>query len=709
LRKLIAIVFILLSSNLFSQSSVESNAFTKILDNVFIKEQNPFNPGSNKDKWINKYLGEMKEDGSWTDIDYTRKDITTWTPIEHLKRLKTISLVYTNKNDTYFNNTKLYTALVLGLRYWYLQNPSSKNWWHNDINAPQHLGELLIILRKGAIALPKTLEDSLIGRMNRGNILKQTGANKMDVAIHYLYRAALNEDKLLMDTAVEQAFQPISFTHDEGLQYDYAFLQHGRQLQISSYGDVFKSGELKIAELLIGTNYALSGEKLKMLSTYYLNTYLRCMRGSYTDFNIEGRGISRVDILHKKFEINTLKMASLLDSTHATEWKDAIARVSGTQSPSYNLRPSHNHFYSADYTIHTQPDYSFNVRAVSVRTKRTESGNVENLIGKFLPDGSTNIQTRGDEYYNIMPIWDWNKIPGITSRAFNNDQPMDIFWGESGSTSFVGGVSDSSYGASCYEMNYNGIKAHKSWFFFDKEVVCLGAGIHCDAPENVTTTLNQCWLKGTVDIKSNNAKTTKAKENDLTLYNDVNWIMHDVVGYLFPEKKDVWVSTQTQTGDWYHINNSGPKTVITGDVCKLWIDHGTKPDNAGYAYIVVPGIKNNAPQTVSSVMSEVKIISNNDSLQIVYNEKLDVLEAIIYKPSTFLFNGNTIQIKQACVIMIREIGKLKQKIYISDPTQLLTKGSITLTNQKLHSNTEYDFQFPSGNTKGASLLISSNQ
>ena len=85
-----------------------------------------------------------------------------------------------------------------------------------------------------------------------------------------------------------------------------------------------------------------------------------------------------------------------------------------------------------------------------------------------------------------MPIWEWDKIPGVTSRDFKTDQQMTVQWGESGSTEFVGGVSDGKYGATVYDMNYNDVKAKKSYFFFDDEVVCLGAGINSEAAENVT-------------------------------------------------------------------------------------------------------------------------------------------------------------------------------------------------------------------------------
>jgi len=647
----------------------------------------------------------MLPDGLWTDIGYTRKDITTWPPIEHLKRLKEFANTYTNKNSSLHNSPELHTALVNGLRYWYLQNPTSKNWWHNDIDAPQHVGELLIILRHGTVTIPQSLEDSIIRRMDRGNIVKQTGANKLDVATHYIYRAALTKNSSLLDTAVKEAFQPISFTNEEGLQYDYSFMQHGRQLQIGSYGAVFISGEYHIASILKGTNYELKGEKLAMLSNYYINTYLRTLRGGYSDFNVEGRGVSRVDILNKRGEEKLLKEAAIIDPSNGATWNAAIARTNESKSPSFQIVPSHNHFYCADYTIHTQPEYSFNVRTVSARTKRTESGNGENLVGKFLPDGSTNIQVRGDEYYNIMPIWDWNKIPGITSREYDSDQTMETHWGENGSTSFVGGVSDSSYGATCYSMDYNGVKASKSWFFFDKQVVCLGAGITSSATENITTTLNQCWLKGAVEINGTDNKTIKAKSHDLGTIQKTKWILHDGIVYYFPEDQNVLVSTKEQSGSWVHINDSKPKAPINGDVFKLWINHDKNPSDAHYSYIVIPSVNDKVSVEIGAAVNSVKILANNDAIQAVSNEKLSIVQAIMYQANSLSIAGLTIKSNQPCALMLRNVNNAKKKLYISDPTQQLSEGKITIVNEINHSSKDYSFHFPSGNAKGASLLI----
>ena len=640
---------------------------------------------------VTKLLSNIQPDGSWADIGYAKTDITVWQPTTHLDRLITMALAYRGKSK-WHNDMDLRNAIVKGLEFWYAQDPHSKNWWHNEIDVPQHLGELLIILRQGQTRIPAALEDSLIERMKRGDVYKQTGANKLDVAMHYIYRAALTANAGLMDSAVKEVFQPIAFTNKEGLQYDYSYLQHGRQLQISSYGAVFLTGEYKVAAFLRGTPYALSGEKLKMLSNYYINTYLKALRGGYSDFNIEGRGISRVDILNKKHEEERLKLATMVDPANKAEFEAAIARTNGTQLPSFNLKPSHTFFYCSDYTLHTQADYSFNVRTVSTRTKRTESGNGENLIGKFLPDGATNIQVKGDEYYNIMPIWEWDKIPGTTARDYAEEQATTTQWGEEGSTNFVGGVSDSCYGATAYDMNYSGVTAKKSWFFFDKEVVCLGAGINCAATENINTTINQCWLKGTVEVDGK-----KVDGGNSANYENASWIRHDGIGYYFLEKEKVVLSTIKQTGDWYHINHSTPKKPVSGEVFKLWIDHGANPANAHYAYMVVPNATNGSLDNLKSI----KIIANTDSLQAVTNEGLDITEAVLYKPSTITVGDYSFQANTPCILMVRG----KKKLYIADPTQLLTEGQITITNNKTNTNKVYSIHFPTGDRAGASLLV----
>ena len=76
-----------------------------------------------------------------------------------------------------------------------------------------------------------------------------------------------------------------------------------------------------------------------------------------------------------------------------------------------------------------------------------------------------------------MPIWNWNMIPGTTFPYYTT-YPARTTWGTNyGTTQFVGGVSDGIHGASVLDFSHKATRAKKSWFFFDREIVCLGAGI----------------------------------------------------------------------------------------------------------------------------------------------------------------------------------------------------------------------------------------
>src|SRR5690606_5006128 len=87
---------------------------------------------------------------------------------------------------------------------------------------------------------------------------------------------------------------------------------------------------------------------------------------------------------------------------------------------------------------------------------------------------------------------------GTTSVDNENDLPLEKFWGHPGDNAYAGGVSDQRYGATAYQLTYDGVSAKKAWFFFDDEVVCLGTDIRSETDKNITTTLNQAWLQGKV-------------------------------------------------------------------------------------------------------------------------------------------------------------------------------------------------------------------
>ncbi|WP_165499818.1 polysaccharide lyase family 8 super-sandwich domain-containing protein [Pedobacter frigidisoli] len=595
-------------------------------------------------KKIVSELAKLQTDGSWSDIDYGNAQY------DPLRRIKDMASAYIRPSNAYYGDTQIYDAIVRSLQNWLDQDPKNKNWWYNDIFYPQAIGQTLILMRKAPRLLPADLEKGLIRRM----IIKLRvgdGANTSDEALHYLYRACLTQDKNTLDSAAKYLYEPISVDGKEGVQIDGSYYQHGKQQAIASYGRVFISNSIDAAFYLRDTKYALPKDKTIILVDYLKRTFLQTIRGDFYDFNVRGRGISRKDSLGA-WVSGIVQKIKLFNPENSELWEAASLRTSGNKPAGYKINPFHQQYWKSSYTLHVRPRYTFSVQSSSIRTLRTERGNNENILGKFLADGATNIQRSGSEYANIMPIWEWDKIPGTTSRDYMNDDGATIEkdWGISGTTKFVGGVSDGVYGVSAYDLDYDSVKAKKAWFFLDKEVVCLGAGIQSNSPEHITTTINQSWLRGRINVADQKS-----------------WILHDSIGYFFPSGGNIRSSNQLQKGNWYRINHFQNKDEVSAKVFKAWFDHGVKPQDASYAYIVMPGIGDQ--DLIEKERAMIKIVKNTSEIQAVKHAGLNILQIVFYKAGEFNSGGVIIKVDQPCLVHIKDLNAERPILYIADPTQ----------------------------------------
>lgn len=244
-------------------------------------------------------------------------------------------------------------------------------------------------------------------------------------------------------------------------------------------------------------------------------------------------------------------------------------------------------------------------------------------------------------------------------------------WGVMGTSTFAGGVSDSIYGATAYAyMDTNpevSTGGKKSWYFFDNEVVCLGAGIQSSSAYPIHTTLNQCFLKSDIQVMQNGKEETLEK-GSYTLQAP-QWVLHDGIGYFFPQNEEVFLTAKTQTGRWYDINNSKSKKEEKGDVFTLGINHGTTPKDASYAYIVVPGISSAQCMETYNKEKAIEILSNDTRIQAVRNTRLNVWMLTFFEAGTFRHKALTVTADKPCILMVKNITSHSADIHIADPGQ----------------------------------------
>lgn len=626
-----------------------------------------------KNPSIDKNLALFQENGSFSDIDYDDTQMTNWTPIKHIERLSDFVYAYTNEKNKYYQNEDLYQKIVKGLEYWYDVDSESDNWWHNQISEPQKLGVLLIQMHIGKKQIPQELETKILKRIQEtgGDPAKWTGANRTDIALHWIYRSCLTQNEADLKTAIDNVFNPVVYTTEEGFQHDNSYFQHGEQLYIGGYGDEILKGVTQVASYALGTQYQLDKEKVELLSKFMRETYYRTVRGQNMSFDVVGRSVSRPGLLNKRTTATYAKRMIDIDPTHADEYKAIIARLNRKQPADYQVTASHTHYFRGDYSLHVRPQYNFDVRLASTRTKKCEYGNKENLKTYFMSDGCTNITQTGDEYFNIFPVWNWCHIPGTTAPQLEK-VPMDPkAWGVLGTSTYAGGVSDSIYGATAYAyMDTNpevNTGAKKSWYFFDNEVVCLGAGIQSTSTYPVHTTVNQCFLKGGILIDKGDKEETLA--NGSHTLQAPQWVLHDKIGYFFPQKEEVFLTAQTQSGRWYDINTSKSKKEEKMDVFTLGINHGVGPKDGSYAYIVVPGKTSAQEMKAYQKKNAIEILSNNAKVQAVRNTKLNVWMVTFFEAGTFKHKELSVTVDKPCVLMVKDINAKSANLHIADPGQ----------------------------------------
>lgn len=626
-----------------------------------------------KNPSIDKNLALFQENGSFSDIDYDDTQMTNWTPIKHIERLSDFGYAYTNEKNKYYQNEDLYQKIVKGLEYWYDVDSESDNWWHNQISEPQKLGVLLIQMRIGKKQIPQELETKILKRIQEtgGDPAKWTGANRTDIALHWIYRSCLTQNEADLKTAIDNVFNPVVYTTEEGFQHDNSYFQHGEQLYIGGYGDEILKGVTQVASYALGTQYQLDKEKVELLSKFMRETYYRAVRGQNMSFDVVGRSVSRPGLLNKRTTATYAKRMIDIDPTHADEYKAIIARLNRKQPADYQVTASHTHYFRGDYSLHVRPQYNFDVRLASTRTKKCEYGNKENLKTYFMSDGCTNITQTGDEYFNIFPVWNWCHIPGTTAPQLEK-VPMDPkAWGVLGTSTYAGGVSDSIYGATAYAyMDTNpevNTGAKKSWYFFDNEVVCLGAGIQSTSTYPVHTTVNQCFLKGGILVDKGDKEETLA--NGSHTLQAPQWVLHDKIGYFFPQKEEVFLTAQTQSGRWYDINTSKSKKEEKMDVFTLGINHGVGPKDGSYAYIVVPGKTSAQEMKAYQKKNAIEILSNNPKIQAVRNTKLNVWMVTFFETGTFKHKELSVTVDKPCVLMVKDINAKSVNLHIADPGQ----------------------------------------
>ncbi len=694
------------------------------------------------DSVVEELLASVQPDGTWPGINYADVSREGFEHRVHLANMLTLARAYKSRKSKYYQKKKVKDTIELALKNWVDHDYFCDNWWHNQIGTPNAMVSLMLIIGN---ELSKELVNKAQPIINRANINApgaRPGGDRIKIAGIEAKNQLFLGNKEPFEQVVKVIENEIKFAEwigndfgygyrlniggfanrnagGRGIQYDNSF--HHRTDGVNntlSYGLSYAQAFVEWAAYTAGTDYAFSEEKLERLVDYYLDGICKtAIYGKYPDPGAKNRSISREGALNPYSAATAEKL--LVTGDYRKKELQEIADIRNK-----GIKPTLSHatfFWDSEHFSFQRPDWFASVRMYSTRVYNMEwPYNSEGLLNHHRGDGVNHVSVTGDECYDIWPVYDYQKIPGTTIMQ-KTELPAPGEIQKLGETNFVGAVTDGIYGAAAFDFKspHDPLVARKSWFFFDNEYVCLGAGISCtekDLP--VVTTLNQCLLRGDVTVSGHNVKNVIPKgENE---FGNIDWVFQDGVGYIFPEPTTVNIKNSEATGSWWRINkqSDSPKKEVSQEVFKLWINHGKRPSDESYQYIVVPATTIEEMELNTS-KNNIEILANTSEIQAVKNNALGLCQVVFYKAGEIeIADGYKLVSDSPGIVMLKMEGNKATKISVADPNRELDNFHLSVSekieNRGEFLNADWDaeqelthitIRLPRKNYRGASITM----
>ncbi|QYM78877.1 hypothetical protein K0B96_16470 [Horticoccus luteus] len=308
-----------------------------------------------------------------------------------------------------------------------------------------------------------------------------------------------------------------------------------------------------------------------------------------------------------------------------------------------------------------------------------------NTFGRYNAYGHVEILAAGDPI-NLFDSgfaeagWDWNCWPGTTAIHL----PIDLLRDRVNNVDIYSGfeemlISDEAFAGGSNLGGRNGVfamklhehakydgsfRARKSVFFFDDRVVLLGSDItDADTAHETRTTLFQQHVPSGAAALSPDRRDPAAVSVADTIGN---------VYYVFPGST-LRVTTGPQSS-----RSQNDKRDTTGDFALAWLDHGSAPKSAGYAYaiLVQPSEQRRSAFTAALRQPDTApftILRRDHDAHIVRDRATGILAAACFEPINH--TGLPIAAVDTPAIVMLHIDQATATLSVCDPDLHLYAGT----------------------------------
>ena len=520
----------------------------------------------------------------FSDIDYTNNDRTTWQAARHIKRAERLAVLYRQQTDT--AKKEEYRAYILGLiDHWIKKDYQNPNWWHNKLCNPNVLGELGILMKDDLSKDQLLRLSELVGRgcfTVSPLLYAYTGANAIDLSMSTIKFGALTGSKTAVKTAVKVISGELKYSLTEGMKKDHTYFQHGNRLYMGGYGVTFINGITNIIAMLSGTEFIFTQKQFEPFAAFILDGMRKMSFGSTLDPTTMGRSVSRLNAQPLGSIVPALmKLSTVKEMPRRDEIKDFALSITNGTKGNYGLQ----YFDDAEFLVINDPDFYFSFRGGSNTMVYSEVVNDENVLGynSSVP-GVTTIMSKGGEYVNIAPIYDYSFVPGVTS-VYETDNELKAH----GDFSYrvlpgiYGGTYSDGAAVLSAKTSHDGIDMTVTCFATDNAAVILGAGMKDAKGRSMNTCIDQSYYAG-------------------SFTNDGGTVIHNGIKYTLIDGGELTAGPVHRTGNWRRNNLSYTDAPVEADLFNIYFKN-----SGAYAYSV----------SAENTEAEFEVIVNTEKVQAV--------------------------------------------------------------------------------------------
>ena len=629
--------------------------------------------------------------------------------------------------------TDILTALEYGYQFYYGKDivetgVTHGNWWEWDIGIPMYLIESLTIIFDD---VDKALVSKYLAPFDKIVALPPGSAcNLVDMSLWVIVSSALKSDgyrlcaaKELMNETFQYLDEPTEIVKpgDGGFYTDGSYIQHSGTPYAGAYGASLLNAISSVVFLLKDSRFAYHGEYLARQCEWVLNAYRPFIYEKNFMSFLCGRGVSRSQSEQSNLVniiASTIKISYYAPDEYKNELRALVKYVmqktgvdftpkvqyplisycyeliNDTSVPALAPLEEAMVFGAMDRIVQHRPDYAIGIALSSTRIYKYEAINGENQVGWYHGDGMVYIYTDGYDYSNTF-YWyaDPYLMPGTT--VSNGRRTVTCIYPAIFNTSpYAGGVEHGKYGASGFILGYpsnapafedsaaKNIRARKSYFMFDNEVVCLGNGIFDNTGSGARTVVeNRLWRDG--DVLSVNGSAVTAPSTTETEIDARTMHFTNMGGYVFLESnKTVLYSKATSP-----YNNARKDTELsdTRDFLEISLSHGSgNVTNGKYAYVYLP----EATVQETEDYNDIQILLLGDTTHAVLEKKLGIVGCVFFED---FGDGVTltdcedytavsgIEADTPCILMVSKGENGEYNISVSDPTQTYSNIKFYIT------------------------------